>query len=166
MLYPQTKFHSGLRRVCTREWESRVHPLIELNGGIDWTPSLHDGDAFSVSNGTTTRQYQDFWQYQAVFSARLYPFYEKHWKTEPYLTAGYSWSQQIPKDSGDSLKGSGWHVGFGAIRPLTTHVFLEGRFVYQKMSYDSVQFLGQGGTLQPSVDQNVYSFSVGASYRL
>jgi len=148
----------------------RVHPLVELNGGIDWTPSLHDGDTFGVSNSTTTstttRRYQDFWQYQAVFSARIYPFYEKKWKTEPYLTAGYSWSHQIPKDSGDSLSGSGWQIGFGAIRPLTTHIFLEGRFVYQKMSYDTVQFLGQEGTLQPSIDQNVYSFSVGASYRL
>jgi len=143
----------------------RVHPLVELDGGVDWTPTLHDADAFSVSDGTTTRRYEDFWQYAAVFSLRLYPFYEKKWKTEPYLTAGYTWSHQIPKDSGDSLKGSGWTIGFGAIRPLSAHLFLEGRVVYQSLSYDSIQFLGQQGTLQPSIDQHVYSMSIGASYR-
>jgi hypothetical protein len=144
----------------------RVHPLVELNGGVDWTPEIHSKDAFSVSDGTTTRRYEDFWQYSAVFSARIYPFYEKKWKTEPYLTAGYSWSHQIPKDSGDSLKGSGWHVGFGAIRPITTHLFLESRFVFQKMSYDTIDFLGRSGNIQPTIDHQVYSFSVGASYRL
>ena len=29
---------------------------------------------------------------RGVFAARLYPFYKKHWKVEPYLTAGYSWA--------------------------------------------------------------------------
>jgi hypothetical protein len=144
----------------------RVHPLVELDGGLEWTPSLHDGNTFGVTNPMATRYYEDFWQYQEVFSARLYPFYEKKWTTEPYLTAGYSWSHQIPKASGDSLSGSGWQVGFGAIRPLTTHIFLEGRFVYQRMSYDTIQFLGQNETFEPAITQNVYSFSVGASYRL
>jgi len=144
----------------------RVHPMLELNGGLDWTPSLRSGDGFSVSDGTTTRRYQDFWSYKAVFSARLYPFFNRAWQTEPYLVAGYSWSQMIPKSSGDSLKGSGWHIGFGAIRPLTTHLFLESRFVYEKISYDTIHFLGQEGTLQPDIDRRAYSFSVGASYRL
>ncbi len=144
----------------------RVHPLIELNGGVDWTPSLHATDAFSVSDGTTTRRYEDFWQYSAVFSLRLYPFYKEKWKTEPYFTTGYRWSKQIPKDSGDSLKGSGWHIGFGAIRPLTTHLYLEGRFVYEKISYDTIDFLGREGGISPVIDHHVYSFSVGASYRL
>ncbi len=144
----------------------RVHPALELNGGVEWTPSVHIADSFAISDGTTTRRYQDFWKYDAVFSARVYPFYQQKWKTEPYLTAGYSWSHQVPSSSGDSLKGSGWQVGFGAIRPLTTHLFLEGRFVYQKITYDTVQFLGQQGTLQPDIDQSAYSFSVGASYRL
>jgi len=144
----------------------RVHPLVELDGGLDWTPSMHSSDAFSVSDGTTTRRYEDFWQYSAVFSARIYPFYEKKWKTEPYLTAGYSWNHQIPKGSGDSFTGSGWQAGFGAIRPITTHLFLESRFVFQKISYDTIDFLGRSGSIQPTIDQNVYSFSVGASYRL
>ncbi len=144
----------------------RVHPLFELNGGLDWTPAMHASDTFSVSDGTTTRRYEDFWQYSAVFSARLYPFYNQKWKTEPYLAAGYSWSRQIPKDSEDSLKGSGWHIGFGAIRPLTTHLFLETRFIFQKLTYDTIQFLGREGNIEPHIDQRVYSFSIGASYRL
>jgi hypothetical protein len=144
----------------------RVHPLVELNGGLDWTPALHARDAFSVSDGTTTRRYEDFWQYSAVFSARLYPFFNKKWKTEPYAVAGYNWSHQIPKGSGDMLKGSGWHVGAGFIRPLTTHIFLEGRFVFQKMNFDTIQFLGHEGTIQPQIDQSLYIFSLGASYRL
>jgi hypothetical protein len=146
----------------------RVHPLLELNGGIEWMPYARATNTLSVSDfkGNATRQYNDFWQYSPVFSARVYPFFQKKWKTEPYLTAGYGWSRQIPKDSGDSIKGSGWHVGFGAIHSLTTHLFLESRFVYQKFSYDTIQFLGQEGSIQPVIDQRVYSFSLGVSYRL
>ena len=146
----------------------RVHPALELNGGLEWTPSMHTADGFSVEEGTTTtrRTYEDFWQYSAVFSMRVYPFYQKKWKTEPYVTAGYSWAQQIPKDSGDSLKGSGWHVGLGIIRPLTTHLFLEGRFVYKKLTYDTIHFLGQDGSLEPNIDQSDFVFSLGLSYRL
>jgi hypothetical protein len=145
----------------------RVHPLVELNGGLDWTPSLHASDTFSVSAGTmATRSYQDFWRYSAVFSLRLYPFYRRKWKTEPYLITGYSWSKEIPKGSGDSLKGSGWHVGFGAIRPVTTHLYLEAGFLYRKTTYDTISFLGQEGAVSPPIGQNDYSLSIGASYRL
>ena len=144
----------------------RVHPALELNGGAEWTPSLRASDSFSVSDGTSTRRYQDFWQYSAVFSARLYPFYRQKWKTEPYVAAGYRWSRQIPKDSGDSLKGSGWHFGFGAIRPVTTHLYLEARFAYEKLTYDTIQFLGREGGINPPIDQRAYAFSLGASYRL
>ena len=144
----------------------RVHPALELNGGLDWSPAVRSGDPFSVSDGTTTRRYQDFWKYSAVFSARIYPFFQKAWKTEPYLTAGYSWSHEFPKASGDSLSGSGWLIGFGAIRPLTTHVFLESRFVYEKTSLDTIQFLGHEGSIQPNVDQRDFALSIGASYRL
>ncbi len=72
----------------------------------------------------------------------------------------------MPKASGDSLKGSGWHLGVGAIRPITTHLFLEGGFTFQKSTYDTVQFLGREGSIQPDIDQRSYSFSIGASYRL
>ena len=144
----------------------RVHPALEINGGIDWSPALRASDPFSVSDGTTTRRYQDFWKYSAVFSARVYPFYQKPWKTEPYFTAGYSWSHQIPKASGDSLSGSGWLIGFGAIRPLTTHVFLESRFVFEKTTLDTIQFLGHEGGIQPNVEQRDYALSMGVSYRL
>jgi len=144
----------------------RVHPLLELDGGVDWTPFLRAKNPFSVSDGATKRQYQDFWQYSPVFSARIYPFFNKKWKTEPYVTAGYSWNHQIPKGSGDSFTGSGWLVGWGAIRPITTHLFLEGRFIYEDSTYDTVQFLGRQGSIQPHIDQNVYSFSLGVSYRL
>ena len=73
---------------------------------------------------------------------------------------------EIPKDSGDSLKGSGWHFGFGAIRPVTTHLYLEARFAYEKLTYDTIQFLGREGGINPPIDQRAYAFSLGASYRL
>lgn len=144
----------------------RVHPMVELNGGLEWTPSEHARDAFSVSDGTTTRRYEDFWQYSAVFTLRLYPFYDRKWKTEPYVAAGYLWSKQIPKGSGDSLKGSGWLLGFGAIRPVTTHLYLEARFAFEKLAYDTIDFLGREGGISPPIDRRNYSFSAGASYRL
>jgi len=148
----------------------RVHPLVEVDGGIAWNPAMHASDGFSVSNGTmttsTTRQYEDFWMYSAVVSAKIFPFYQRPWKTEPYFTAGYVWSKLIPKDSGDSLKGSGWLIGFGGIRPLTTHLFLEARFQYQSASFDTVSFLGREGNVNPVIDEHTYSLQAGLSYRL
>jgi len=144
----------------------RVHPMLEIDGGVDWVPSVRARDDFTVSDGTTTRRYEDFWQYSAVFALRLYPFYKQKWKTEPYLVTGYSWSKQIPKGSGDELKGSGWQIGCGAIRPITTHLFMEARLAYEKFTYDTIDFLGREGGINPPVDQRVMTLSFGASYRL
>ncbi len=144
----------------------RVHPMLELNGGIDFAPGLHAKDAFSVSDGTTTRRYEEFWQYNAAFSARLYPFVHQKWKTEPYLTAGYHWSHLTPSGSGDHLKGSGWLAGLGLLYPMTRHFFLESRLTFQSMSYDTVEFLGREGSVSPTVDQTMVALSLGVSYRL
>ena len=94
----------------------RVHPAFEIDGGGEWNPALSASNGFSVSDSTgtngNTRQYQDFFMYTGMVNGRIYPFYEKKWKTEPYLLAGYSWSNLIPKASGDNLTGSGWQLGF------------------------------------------------------
>jgi hypothetical protein len=144
----------------------RVHPLFEIDGGMEYLPSLHATGGLSVSDGTTTRGYESFYQYTGIVSGRFYPFWTKKWKAEPYAVAGYGWSRMIPKGSGDSLRGAGWHAGFGVLRPLSTHLFLEGRFVYQSLSFDTIQFLGREGSIQPEIDQHDYAFSVGISYRI
>jgi len=51
-------------------------------------------------------------------------------------------------------------------RPITTHLFLEARFQYQSVSFDSISFLGQSGSLNPAVDEKTYSLQTGISYRL
>ena len=98
---------------------------------------------------------------------KLYPFYKKtKWKTEPFILAGYGWTHLIPNSSGDSFRGGGWLLGLGAIHPITTHLFLDGRFSYQDFSYSTVNFLGQEGSISPEIAQHVYSLSMGVSYRI
>jgi len=149
----------------------RVHPAFEIDGGVEWNPALSASNGFAVSNSTIpataqTRQYQDFFMYTGMVNGRFYPFYEKKWTTEPYLLAGYSWSNLIPKASGDNLTGSGWQLGFGLIRPLTTHLFLEARFAYQSSGFDTINFLGHQGSLQPEIEEHIFTFGTGISYRL
>lgn len=150
----------------------RFHPLFEIGAGLSWVPALSASDGgFTVSDSTgpaaNSRNYEHFWQYAFDFTAKIYPFYAKtQWKTEPYIQAGYIWSHLIPNASGDSFKGGGWLLGFGAIRPLSKHLFLDGRFSYQDLSYDTVNFLGHDGTISPEIAQHTYSFSVGLSYRI
>ncbi len=144
----------------------RVHPAVELNGGVEWNPSLSASDGFSVSDGSTTRRYENFYMYRGVVSGRIYPFYKEKWKAEPYFVAGYSWSRLIPKGSGDTLKGSGWLVGFGGLYPLTTHFFLEARLAYESQSFDTINFLGREGSIQPEVGEHFVSLGLGLSYRL
>ena len=71
-----------------------------------------------------------------------------------------------PAGSGDKLTGSGWWVGTGFIRPITTHWYLDGRFAYESTTYDKIDFLGQNGTLQPAITQYAFSTGIGISYRL
>ncbi len=129
-------------------------------------PGLQAKNTFEVSNGTTTRRYEDFEQYNFGFSIRVYPFYQKKWKTEPYLFSGAQWSRLSPKGSGDSLRGNGWQAGVGMLRPITQHLFLEGRLSYDSVTYDTIQFLGRKSGISPKVDQGAYSLQGGISYRL
>ncbi len=144
----------------------RVHPLVELSAGFDWMPALESKDDFAVSNGTTTRRYEHFAQYGAGFSLRLYPLYQKHWKTEPYVTAGYQWASLAPNASGDSFKGAGWNAGAGLIHPLTTHLYLEARLSYQNLTFDQIHFLGRQSGINPTIQERMMSVQVGASYRM
>ena len=145
----------------------RVHPLCEFDGGVEWTPSLNASDGgLSVSDGTTNRRYEKFWAYNGTIGARLYPFFKKTWKTEPYVTAGYLWSRMTPNGSGDHLKGEGWRAGVGVLRPLTTHLFLEARLAFESLSYDEITFLGQDGQIDPEIREHRYEMGLGLSYRL
>jgi hypothetical protein len=149
----------------------RFHPLFELGAGAQWIPSVSaSGNDFNIATSTDpaapTRSYHTFWQYALSVSGKLYPFYEKKWKTEPYLLAGYSWSHLIPKASGDSLSGAGWILGCGAIYPISTHFFIDGRFAYHNVSYDTVNFLGAQGSISPEVAEHQYELGLGISYRI
>jgi hypothetical protein len=146
----------------------RFHPLIEIGGGFQWVPSLSaSGGGLAVSDGTTTRGYESFWKYTLDFTARFYPFYKKaKWKTEPYILTGYGWSHLIPKSSGDSLTGAGWILGFGALHPLSRNLFLDGRFGYQNLSFDTVNFLGHESNIDPEIAEHQYTVSIGLSYRI
>jgi len=147
----------------------RFHPFVELDSGLNWAPELRGQRELSIRNTATPpqmRNYQDFHALHGIIAGRFYPFFQKPWKIEPYLTAGYLWGMLTPSGTNDSLKGSGWLTGFGAHYPLTTHFFLEGRFVYESLSYDTIHFMDQDGSLNPKVDENNYTFSVGISWRL
>lgn len=147
----------------------RMHPLIEIDGGVDWAPGLRAKTPFNLSNNATppqNRAYQDFHMWRGVFTTRLYPFYKETWRVEPYALAGYSWGRLTPSGSGDTFKGGGWSAGAGAIMPLATHLFLEGRVAYESLSFNDVSFLGESGTLNPAVDEHAFTFSLGVSWRL
>lgn len=143
----------------------RVHPALELDGGLDLDPSLRVKDDFSVSNGTDTRHYQDFSQLGLGFEIRFYPLWQKAYTTEPYLTAGYHWAKLSALGSDDGFKGSGWTIGAGAIHPLTTHIFLEARLAYRRSKFDTVNFLGQESGFSPQIEHNTVSLEAGTSYR-
>lgn len=144
----------------------RVHPVLELGGGLEWLPALSAKDPLPVSDGTTTRIYEKYWMYSGVVMARVYPFFKKGWKTEPYLLGGYRFSKLLPKASGDSLTGSGWLTGAGAIHPLAEHWFLDGRLAYGQSSFGDISYLGQEGSLRPEIRQKSFEISLGLSFRL
>jgi hypothetical protein len=145
----------------------RFHPLIELGAGLQWVPQVNAANSLSISNGTTERAYESFWSYTTYVQAKFYPFFKKtKWKTEPYILMGYGWSRLIPKASGDSLEGAGWLLGPGAIYPISKNLFLDGHFVYQNMSYDKVNFLGQHAAISPEIAEHQYTLAVGLSYRI
>lgn len=144
----------------------RIHPLFELDGGIEWLPHLNSGSSLVVTDANTFRQYEKFYMYSAIVSGRFYPLFKKmSLPAEPFVITGYRWSRLRPNGSGDRLNGSGWHLGFGAIRPIARNLFLEGQFQYQRITFDSVEFLGQEGNIRPEITKNVFHFSTGMSYR-
>ncbi len=150
----------------------RFHPLIEIGAGIQWVPSVSaSGGDFTVSSstspGASSRSYHSFWQYGLNVSGKLYPFYNKtKWKTEPYVLARYGSNHLIPKASGDSMQGAGWLLGVGAVRPVTTHLFVDGRFIYHHLAYDTVNFMGKEGTFSPEITEHQYALQLGLSYRI
>jgi hypothetical protein len=146
----------------------RVHPFFELEGGIHWIPAIgSNSEGLSITqNDVVVRQYRYFWEYSGQISGRFYPFFQKKWRTEPYVSLGYGWSQLVPKGSGDRLSGEGWHVGFGAQRPLTRHLFLEVGFTYESIGFDTIHFLGDEGSITPDVREHRYALNAGVSYRL
>lgn len=149
----------------------RFHPAIEVGGGVQWIPAtaISGGDFTVVAStvpGAPRRGYHSFGEYSLGFSGKIYPFFQKKWKTEPYLLVGYGWNRLKAKGSGDSFKGDGWTLGAGALQPLSKNLFLEGQFRYRKLSYDTINFLGHEARITPEIDQSQFSLSLGLSYRI
>lgn len=144
----------------------RIHPMFEIDGGVESLPAVSAKSGLGVTDPTTSRVYKRFYMYSGIVSGKIYPFFKNQkLSLEPFLVAGYRWTKLVPKASGDTLKGSGWHLGFGAMRPLTRHIFLEAQFLYERLTFDSIDFLGQQGNIRPVIIDNVYSLNLGASYR-
>jgi hypothetical protein len=142
----------------------RFHPLFEVSGGLDWFPALKGEVA--VTDGTTQRGYEYFYAWSGGLSGRLFPFYARGWKIEPFLTSGYHWTRLVPKGSGDSLQGQGLEGGAGAQWPCGKRLYAIAQLVYRRVSLDGISFNGQQGGLISPVFMGDFSFSIGASYRL
>lgn len=142
----------------------RIFPLMEIDGGVDWIPAIR-GD-LAISDGQTTRGYEDFYSYSGGFALRIFPFFRKNWKTEPSLLVGYQWRWLVPNASGDKLKGSGPQAGLGIQRPLTNHWIVEASFLYQQSSFRNVDFLGREGSFTSAILDQALVLSTGVSYRL
>ena len=145
----------------------RMHPLFEIDGGINWLPELSSSNGLSITDTQTTRSYQRFWEWSGSVVGRLYPLGQRRsLKLEPFLLGGYEWAHILPKDTGDSLKGAGWQIGAGLLYPLNRNFFLDGQFVYHNLTFDQVDFNGRSGSISPQIMEHQYSFSLGLSYRL
>lgn len=141
----------------------RIHPLVEIDAGFDWTPSL-SGELLVVDK-QISRGYQQFLSYRYGFLFKFFPFFtKKNRQTEPYGIVGYQWNRLIPKGSGDTLIGGGWQAGLGLQHRLVKAVFLEVRAIYQGGAYSKINFLGNDRDFQNNIRHNTYTLSTGLSY--
>jgi hypothetical protein len=141
----------------------RPHPVVEVGAGLEWKPSF--GGELSMSDGTTTRNYESFKSWNGGFSAKIYPFYQWKWAIEPFLVGGYEWSRLMPAGTDEALKGGGYKVGLGTSWPIKGNWYLEGQLVFRDIEYRRVFFLDREGTLNPSVHARTLAFATGVSYR-
>jgi len=142
----------------------RLHPLVELDADLDWTPAV--SGRLAISDGTTLRGYESFYAYNGGFSLRIFPFYAlKLGPLEPYAITGFQWNRLLPKASSDFLTGTSLEGGIGALYPIVGNLYLDARFVYQHTVYDKVQFNLQEGTLTSDIHIPTYSILTALSYR-
>lgn len=143
----------------------RLHPLIQFEGGMDWTPEV--SGELAISDGTLLRRYEHFYTWGGGFGLRAYPL-ALVWKSswEPYLSGGYRWARLNAKASGDFLKGDSWNMALGISKALGRHLYWENRLVYQKASFEKVQFILREGSLNPSIEIDTWSLQTGLSLRL
>jgi hypothetical protein len=143
----------------------RMHPLFQVEAGMDWNPGI--SGTLLVSDGTTQRQYNSFYRYSGGFGLRLFPLYSlKSIPFESYVLGGYRWTRLVAKDSGDFLKGHAWQVGAGISKPLRKSLYWESRVLYERSTYDSIEYLGREGGLSPDIGVTSWSLQTGLSWRL
>jgi hypothetical protein len=143
----------------------RVHPALELGAEMNYTPALSGSLGVKDTQNQVSRAYQHFYAYQGGFSAKILPFYNfNSWRAEPYLVTGFHWSRLVPKDSGDSLRGTSLFGGLGLLYPWWKPLYWDFRLVYDHTQYDSIHFLGGDGDLS-GVTHNTFEMSIGLSYR-
>jgi hypothetical protein len=140
----------------------RLHPVIELDAGLDWKPAM--SGSLTVSDGTAQRSYERFAAYSGGFALRIYPLYYRKDKIEPYGLFGYEWSRLVPKGSGDNLNGGGVKFGAGATWPIHGSLFLDTRLIYRRTRYSRIFFRQQEGDADPPVMNDSYSFGAGVAY--
>jgi hypothetical protein len=141
----------------------RIFPALEVVGEFTLVPQISNGDLV-VTDGTTTRRYEDFYAYQGGFSGKIFPFYKRPWRLEPYLGMGYHWAKLTPKASGDSLSGHTLSGGAGVMLPWWKPLYWDFRFMFEQTEYRRIQFLGNSGSLS-GVSLTAYVLSAGLAWR-
>jgi hypothetical protein len=141
----------------------RLHPSTELGAVLGLWPSLYG--TVSVSDGSNIREYDTYSAYAGGFYAKFFPLFRNRYaRAEPYLIGGYRWNHLTPKGTDDYFTGTSWQLGGGVSWVWWKPVYVETRFVYQHVSYDTVRFqFGQGDI--NGVTQGIYTLGVGLAYR-
>jgi len=143
----------------------RFHPMIQIDGGLLYTPSQSGN--LHVFNATTgdIRGYEHFDTLGGGFGGRFFPFALSTGKIEPYLLGGYQWTRMTPKGTEDRIKGHSIYIGTGASYPIYQHFFLEGQVLWQKSSFHHMNIQGQETDFRSTPTIESVLFGLGISYR-
>jgi len=142
----------------------RLHPLFQIEGGLEWTPVL-TGE-MAVTDGTTARRYERFYAWGGGFGAKIFPLAKRSRSVwEPSILGGWRWQRLVPKGSGDALKGTSWNVGLGLAKSLSKRLSWENRVMYQHTTFKKINYLQREGTLRPSIDIDTWTLQTGLSFK-
>jgi len=165
-----TQFHSRLLGMgwapgVTIEGGFRVHPALELGAGFDAWPALSGTVTVGDRQSGALRGYESFDAYGGGFYAKAFPFYRRALgRFEPYAIGGFHWNRLAAKGSDDYFSGTSWLAGAGASWRWTRALSFEGRVMYQRITFDAIEFQNGHGDLS-GVHQNGVRLSAGVAFR-